>query len=169
MVARDGVMGVQAMRVVGIDPGLSGAIACVSDDTVIVWDTPTFEVVKGKKKRRQINATMFASILAEASPDHVVIEQVNAMPGQGVSSMFNFGRSLGVAEGVVGAMRIPLTMVTPQKWKKALSLSQDKGESRRRASLLFPGNAEDFSRVKDDGRAEAALMAYWHLSAAKEA
>jgi len=149
------------MRVVGIDPGLSGAIGLINDGIVLTWDTPTFEVIKAKKKRRQINANLFARILADCNADHVVVEQVNAMPGQGVASMFNFGRSLGVAEGSIGALQIPLTMVTPQTWKRDLKLSSEMGESRRRASLLYPQYAEQFARVKDDGRAEAVLLAHW--------
>lgn len=149
------------MRVVGIDPGLDGAIGLINDGIVLTWDTPTFEVIKAKKKRRQVNATLLADIIRSAAPDHIILEQVNAMPGQGVASMFNFGRAFGTVEGVVGGLQIPLTMVTPQTWKRDLKLSSDKGESRRRASLLYPQYAEQFARVKDDGRAEAVLLAHW--------
>jgi crossover junction endodeoxyribonuclease RuvC len=94
-------------------------------------------------------------------PDACVIELVSSRPGQGVASMFNFGMSFGVAIGVVQALNIPLHFVTPTKWKKYFSLSSDKEESRRRAINLWPESADRFSRRKDEGRAEAALMAKW--------
>jgi crossover junction endodeoxyribonuclease RuvC len=99
-----------------------------------------------------------------------VIEDVHAMPKQGVSSSFSFGRALGVAEGVLAGNGLSLRYVSPAKWKKALGLSSDKGVSRRRADKgvsrrraieLWPEHAKAFERVKDDGRAEAALLAWW--------
>ena len=92
-----------------------------------------------------------------------VIEDVHAMPKQGVASMFKFGRSLGIAEGVLAGNGCSLRYVTPTKWKRALGLNQDKGASRRRAIELWPSKAGLFKRVKDDGRAEAALIGWWWL------
>lgn len=149
--------------IIGIDPGLSGAIAYLYDDIIATYDMPTFEVIKAKKKRREVDTVQLAEIISEMNPEQVILEQVGAMPGQGVTSMFNFGRSYGAVEGVVGALQIPLTRVTPQRWKSALRLSKDKGESRRRATELFPQYADQWKRVKDDGRAEAALLA-WYLA-----
>jgi crossover junction endodeoxyribonuclease RuvC len=83
------------------------------------------------------------------------------MPGQGVTSMFNFGRSYGDVRGVIGAMEVPLHFVTPQKWKKHFGLSSDKEQSRLRAIRMFPAVADSFKRKKDDGRAEAALIALY--------
>lgn len=147
--------------VIGVDPGLSGAIAYYDGVRVVTFDMPTFEVVQRNKKRREIDAVQMSTIIATYHPQHLILEQVSAMPGQGVTSMFNFGRAYGAVEGVVGALRIPMTRVTPQRWKSALRLNADKGESRRRATQLFPDDAAQWARVKDDGRAEAALLAYY--------
>ena len=149
------------LGVVGIDPGLSGAIAHMYDGVIITADMPIFEVIKAKKKQREVDTVQLATIIANFNPAMIVLEKVHAMPGQGVTSMFNFGRAFGAVEGVVGALRIPITHVTPQRWKSALRLSSDKGESRRRATQLFPASADQWTRVKDDGRAEAALLAWY--------
>jgi crossover junction endodeoxyribonuclease RuvC len=95
---------------------------------------------------------------------HVVVEKVGAMPGQGVSSMFNFGRSAGIIEGVVAALRMPSTYVTPAAWTKAVGRAAGKDASRMRAMELFPTRADLFKRAKDDGRADAALIAYWYIT-----
>ena len=149
------------LGVVGIDPGLSGAIAHMYDGVIITADMPIFEVIKAKKKQREVDAVQLSTIIANFNPSMIVLEKVHAMPGQGVTSMFNFGRAFGAVEGVVGALRIPITHVTPQRWKSALRLSSDKGESRRLATQLFPASADQWTRVKDDGRAEAALLAWY--------
>ncbi len=90
-----------------------------------------------------------------------VVERVSAMPGNGAVSMFNFGRSYGDVRGVIGALDIPLHFVTPQKWKKHFGLTSDKDQSRLRAIRMFPAVADQFKRKKDDGRAEAALIALY--------
>ncbi|NDC04371.1 MAG: hypothetical protein EBZ81_15760 [Betaproteobacteria bacterium] len=90
-----------------------------------------------------------------------VVEQVNAMPGQGVSSMFSFGQAYGVVLGVLAGLSIPATAVTPAIWKKALKLNSGKDAARAKAAQLWPSHAGEFKRVKDDGRAEAALLAYY--------
>ena len=149
------------LGVVGIDPGLSGAIAHMYDGVIITADMPIFEVIKAKKKQREVDAVQLSTIIANFNPAMIVLEKVHAMPGQGVTSMFNFGRAFGAVEGVVGALRIPITHVTPQRWKSALRLSSDKGMSRRLATQLFPASADQWTRVKDDGRAEAALLAWY--------
>tara|TARA_R110000765_G_scaffold16975_4_gene46929 strand:+ start:2495 stop:2974 length:480 start_codon:yes stop_codon:yes gene_type:complete len=149
------------LGVVGIDPGLSGAIAHMYDGVIVTVDMPIFEVIKAKKKQREVDAVQLSTIIANFNPSMIVLEKVHAMPGQGVTSMFNFGRAFGAVEGVVGALRIPITHVTPQRWKSALRLSSDKGESRRLATQLFPASADQWTRVKDDGRAEAALLAWY--------
>ena len=149
------------LGVVGIDPGLSGAIAHMYDGVIVTVDMPIFEVIKAKKKQREVDAVQLSTIIANFNPSMIVLEKVHAMPGQGVTSMFNFGRAFGAVEGVVGALRIPITHVTPQRWKSARGLSSDKGESRRRATQLFPASADQWTRVKDDGRAEAALLAWY--------
>lgn len=146
--------------IVGVDPGLSGAIALLDVDgnLVDVYDMP---VVDG-----HISAAILASYEGwRTTPTrfHAVVEDVHAMPGQGVTSMFTFGRGVGVIEGTFGALGVPVTRVTPQKWKRSFGLGKDKGESRRRALELWPAHASKFARVKDDGRAEAALIGLWYV------
>ena len=151
--------------VIGIDPGISGAIAFFEDGVLQrVEDMPTLGVDSGKTTKRHISAVTLAMYL-EIYPDaHVVIERVGAMPGQGVTSMFNFGRSAGIIEGVAAALRMPHTFVTPQTWTKAVGRAAGKDASRMRAMELFPTRTSLFARVKDDGRADAALIAYWYIS-----
>ena len=153
--------------VIGIDPGISGAISVFDWNTqslLEVMDMPTLEVDSGKTKKRHISAVGLRDILVCYPTDHVVIEKVGAMPGQGVTSMFNFGRSAGIIEGVVAALCNPHTYVTPATWTKAVGRAAGKDASRMRAMELFPTRAELFKRAKDDGRADAALIAYWYLT-----
>lgn len=148
--------------IIGIDPGAKGAIAYVLPDGRLqrVVDMPAVEI----NKKTRIAPQALALMLAANRPAHAFLEQVGAMPGQGVSSMFAFGHCFGAIEGVLAALAIPYTLVTPQVWKKAMQVTSDKGSSRRRAMQLAPGQASDFQRVKDDGRAEAFLIAVWGLS-----
>ena len=142
--------------VMGIDPGISGAVAFyfpMVPGRIAVDDVP---VVGG-----EINVNELARLIRVHRPTLAVIERVSAMPGQGVVSMFNFGRSYGDVRGVIGAMEVPLHFVTPQKWKKHFGLSSDKDESRMRAIRVFPSVAESFKLKKHDGRAEAALIALY--------
>jgi crossover junction endodeoxyribonuclease RuvC len=153
--------------VIGIDPGISGAIAVFdwySYTLKEVIDMPTLEVDSGKTKKRHISAVSLCNYLTVFSNAHVVIEKVGAMPGQGVTSMFNFGRSAGIIEGVVAALRMPHTYVTPAAWTKAVGRAAGKDASRMRAMELFPAKADLFKRAKDDGRADAALIAYWYIT-----
>jgi len=153
--------------VIGIDPGISGAISVFDwyiKSLLEVYDMPTLEVDSGKTKKRHISAVTLRDILEIYPDSHVVVEKVGAMPGQGVSSMFNFGRSAGIIEGVVAALRMSSTYVTPATWTKAVGRAAGKDASRMRAMELFPTRAELFKRAKDDGRADAALIAYWYLT-----
>jgi len=151
--------------VIGIDPGISGAICLFEGGKLVnVIDMPTLEVDSGKTKKRHISAVSLCNYLTVFSNAHVVIEKVGAMPGQGVSSMFNFGRSAGIIEGVVAALRMPHTYVTPQTWTKAVGRAAGKDASRMRAMELFPVKADLFKRAKDDGRADACLIAYWYIT-----
>ena len=127
---------------------------------LLVYDMPIKPMGKGKKA---VCAATCADILDAFEPDVALIERVHAMKGQGVSSCFNFGVSYGVVQGVVTAKRIPLHLITPQEWKKYHRLGPDKGSARGLASRLFPVQADLFSRVRDDGRAEAALLALFGL------
>jgi crossover junction endodeoxyribonuclease RuvC len=153
--------------VIGIDPGISGAISVFNWETqslLEVIDMPTLEVDSGKTKKRHISAAGLRNILEGYPDSHVAIEKVGAMPGQGVSSMFNFGRSAGIIEGVVAGLKLPSTYVTPAAWTKAVGRAAGKDASRMRAMELFPTRAELFKRAKDDGRADAALIAYWYIT-----
>lgn len=145
--------------VIGIDPGLSGALAVVDQrhQLVAVYDMPL--------GNGAVSAQQLVALAPWASPDYgpAVIEDVHAMPKQGVSSSFGFGRSKGVVEGVMATAGRPLVYVAPSTWKRRMGLSRDKGASRQRAVELWPAMADAFRLVKHDGRAEAALIALWYL------
>ena len=155
------------MIYIGIDPGFSGAIAFYApkENIVSIYDMPVYQNAKGKT---EINLYELHEILEPETdePHMAIIEQVAAMRGQGVTSMFRFGQSYGATQMAVAAHKIPMQFVTPAKWKSYLGLSRDKGVSRSLATQRFPKQADLFKRVKDDGRAEAALLAlYGKLSA----
>ena len=150
------------MLIYGIDPGFTGAIALYWPDAgkIEVHDMP---VMKNPKGKTIINPHGVLDILANegSGKSLAVIEQVGAMPGQGVSSMFRFGQGLGVVEACAAASKLPLQYVTPAKWKKHFNLTRNKGVSRGLAMQRFPDYASEFSRAKDDGRAEAVLIALY--------
>lgn len=146
--------------IVGIDPGLTGAIAIVNPDGVLIdaYDMP----VIGK----HINVAQLATYEGWRTTPHLfhaIIEQVASRPGQSSVATFTFGHGVGSVEAMFATLGVPLTRVTPAKWKKHYGLSSDKAESRRRATELWPDKASLFYRAKDDGRAEAALIARYHI------
>ena len=149
------------MIILGIDPGLSGAMAFLDTDTgmIAVEDMPTVEVKRNNKLKREVSPQLVAAIIIKRHVGAAYLEKVNAMAGQGVSSVFSFGRSAGIMEGVLAAFDIPTTLVTPQTWQKAMGVRDGKDGSRERAMQLFPASAELFQRKKDDGRSDAALIA----------
>lgn len=154
--------------IAAIDPGAAGAIAFLSPDGALasVVDMPAVKV--GTKLRVAPQAV--ALLLAARRPSHCFIEQVGAMPGQGVVSMFAFGQAVGILDGAVAALGIPVSYIAPAAWKRGMQVSADKGSSRRRAMQLFPSHADAFQRVRDDGRAEAALLGVYGLrTTAREA
>jgi len=156
------------MIVLSIDPGLSGAIAVFTDDLLVaVIDTPTHELTRNNKTKRQISASGLAAIFRDYKPEHVIVEKVSAMPGQGVTSMFSFGRSFGLIEGIIGALEIPVTYVMPSVWTKGIGRGAGKDASRARACELYPSHQKSFARVKDDGRADAVLIGAWYLKGNK--
>ena len=149
------------MLIYGIDPGFTGAIALYWPDTgkLEVHDMP---VMKNPKGKTIINPHGVLDILAnEGGKSLAVIEQVSAMPGQGVSSMFRFGEGYGHLQMACAASKLPLQYVTAASWKKHFNLSRDKNVSRSLTMQRFPEQAQIFSRSKDDGRAEAALIALY--------
>lgn len=147
--------------IVGFDPGLSGGIAFVSDDGSLI-DCQDLPVI-GEGTQRRVDAANLASIIRQHNPTRAVLEQVGARPGQGVSSMFRFGQSVGTLAGVCGALGLPVTWVSPSKWKREAGLDSTAERSRARAIETWPDKAALFARVKDHNRAEAALLARWAI------
>jgi crossover junction endodeoxyribonuclease RuvC len=148
------------MRVLGIDIGLDGAIALIENgDLLEVHDMPTVTLERNNKSKRMVNAAELARLVRQAAPGCAYLERLNAMPGQGVTSMFSMGQSLGVVLGILAALDIPTTTIPPRTWQRALDVPQGKDGSRYRAAQLFPAHAELFKRVKDNGRSDSALIA----------
>jgi crossover junction endodeoxyribonuclease RuvC len=151
---------------IGIDPGLHGAIAALKDHKCIgLWDTPTTIVKRGKKNHTVYLPASMASILKYLRENYdpvVGLEEVHAMPGQGVTSMFSMGKGSGLWEGIITALGMPLIRIPPQRWKKEMladGRGKDKQASIVRALELFPEAAPQLARKKDEGRAEAILIA----------
>lgn len=144
----------------GIDPGFTGAVACYCPELGIlnVQDMP---VIKNSKGKTVINHTMLFEMFRPVTKVVCMLELVASRPGQGASATFRFGQGFGAIEMALAAHRIPTHYTTPASWKRYFKLSKDKGASRGLATQRFPDNAELFARVKDDGRAEAALIALY--------
>lgn len=157
--------------IIGIDPGASGAIVALRDDGDYVTHLPMPTIKVGAKSR--VNGAAVAAFLSTLKADrpwerfHCYLEQVGAMPGQGVSSMFTFGHAAGLVEGVVTGLGIPLTLVTPQAWKKTAGLiGSDKDAARSRAIQLFPGLRILDQKAKGQAVADAILIARHGISLA---
>ncbi len=140
------------MRVIGIDPGLSGAIAVLDGKKVLgLFDMPVMS--EGKKNKRQLNSAQLVNIIKEFMNNKediaVIVEQVNAMPGQGVTSMFNFGQTFGAIKGVCAALKLPIFFVRPSKWKKYFELiNSSKDASRTKAIEMYPSLSGQLSKKK---------------------
>ena len=151
------------MLIFGIDPGVSGAISVLENKKVIeVFDMPT--MIDGKKNKKQVNGAQVTNIIKERLNKNqeiiVVVEHVNAMPGQGVTSMFNFGQSFGVIKGICSALSIPIYFVRPMKWKKYFNLIKtNKDASRTKVIEVYPEISSKLSRKKDSNKADAILIA----------
>ena len=151
------------MMIFGIDPGISGAISILENKKVIeVFEMPT--MIDGKKNKKQVNGSQLTNIIKERLSDGketiVVVEHVNAMPGQGVTSMFNFGQSFGVIKGVCSALSLPIYFVRPTKWKKYFNLIKtNKDASRTKVIEVYPEISSQLSRKKDANKADAILIA----------
>jgi len=156
------------MLIIGIDPGISGSICFFEDGKILdVIEMPT--MTDGKKNKRQVNgAQVYNEIIKrvkkiENKNVRVVIEQVSAMPGQGVTSMFNFGQSFGILKGICSAMQLPMYFVRPAKWKKYFGLiKSEKDASRTKAIEAFPYFSSELSRKKDSNKADAILIASFY-------
>jgi crossover junction endodeoxyribonuclease RuvC len=144
--------------VAGVDPGLSGAIAILGDSTLTVLDMPTLQI-KGKRILDLYALAQFFDL--NGNVKLATIEDPHAMPGQGVSSMFKFGFNCGAVQAMVASAFIPMKLVSPASWKGAMGLGKDKDASRRLASQIMPRFSHLWARAKDDGRAEAALLALY--------
>ena len=144
-------------KILGIDPGASGALALLdtSTQTLVTHDMP---VIRTRNQGTQISEQLLVDLLRDLSPEVAWIERVHSMPKQGVASSFSFGVAYGMARGAVAGLAVPVLLVTPNEWKREFRLTADKQQARVMATRLFPHNAKDFSRVRDHGRAEAALL-----------
>jgi hypothetical protein len=152
------------MKIVAIDPGLSGAAVVLEQigGAVMLVSVIDLPIVREGAKRR-LDAVTFACWLFDHAPRHAYIENARAMPKQGVTSMFRYGRLAGALEGTVAACRIPMTLVEPTTWKRCLKLSPNKEDCRARAIQLLPNAAGDLQRSKDHHRAEALLLGLYGL------
>ena len=161
------------MLIIGIDPGISGSICFFEDGKILdVIEMPT--MTEGKKNKRQVNgAQIYNEIFKRVKKNdekniRVIIEQVSAMPGQGVTSMFNFGQSFGILKGICSAMRLPMYFVRPTKWKKYFNLiNSEKDASRTRAIEIFPYFSSQLSKKKDSNKADAILIASFYYETYK--
>ena len=154
------------MRIIGIDPGLSGGIAILDNSKVMeLFDMPVMP--DGKKNKRQLNSALLVKLIK----DHIknledtvmVVEQVNAMPGQGVTSMFNFGQTFGAIKGICAALGLPIFFVRPAKWKKHFELiNSTKDASRTKAIEMYPAFSDKLSKKKDVNKSDAILIARYY-------
>ena len=151
------------MIIIGIDPGLSGAIAVLENNEVKkILEIPVMS--EGKKNKRQLNNAQLVNLLKDNIKDFndaaVVVEQVNAMPGQGVTSMFNFGQTFGAIKGICAALGLPIYFVRPAKWKKHFDLiNSSKDASRTKVIEMYPLLSSQLSRKKDVNKSDAILIA----------
>ena len=161
------------MIIIGIDPGISGSICFLKDGKIIdVVEMPT--MTEGKKNKRQVNGSQIYNEIikrinkSDTQDIRVVIEQVSAMPGQGVTSMFNFGQSFGILKGICSAMQLSMYFVRPAKWKKYFNLiNSEKDASRARAIEIFPYFSSQLSKKKDSNKADAILIASFYYETYK--
>ena len=162
-------------RALGIDPGVTGAVALIERgpgrETVQVWDMPVLTIRSGRSTKTKVDAHGLVRVLSQAGdvlfgsvPVHAFIENVHAMPGQGVTSMFSFGTSLGVILGIIAAQDVPYTMVEPNVWTRAMMVKRVDDASRVRALQLFPQASHLLTRKSDHGRADAILLAAYGLN-----
>ena len=161
------------MLIIGIDPGISGSICFFEDGKILdVLEMPT--MTDGKKNKKQVNGAQIYNEIStkirgiEKQNLRVIIEQVSAMPGQGVTSMFNFGQSFGILKGICSAMQLPMYFVRPAKWKKYFGLiNSEKDASRTKAIEMFPYFSSQLSKKKDSNKADAILIASFYYETYK--
>ncbi len=163
------------MLIIGIDPGISGAICFMEDGKITdVIEMPS--MAEGKKNKKQVNSSQIFNEISSKIKNYnknevkVVIEHVTAMPGQGVTSMFNFGQSFGVLKGICSAMQLSMFFIRPAKWKKYFGLiNTEKDASRTKVIEIFPYISSELSRKKDSNKADAVLIASFFYNTYKKA
>ena len=154
------------MRIIGIDPGLNGAIAVLQENKVKeIFDVPVMP--EGKKNKSQLNSAQLVKLLKDIISDNkevaVIVENVSAMPGQGVTSMFNFGQTFGAIKGICAALGLPIFFVRPAKWKKHFDLiNSSKDASRTKAIEMYPSISDQLSKKKDVNKSDAILIARFY-------
>ena len=161
------------MLIIGIDPGISGSICFFENGKILdVVEMPT--MTEGKKNKRQANGSQIYNEIikrinkTEKQNIRVIIEQVSAMPGQGVTSMFNFGQSFGILKGICSAMQLSMYFIRPTKWKKYFGLiNSEKDASRTKAIEMFPYFSPHLSKKKDSNKADAILIASFYYETYK--
>ena len=161
------------MLIIGIDPGISGSICFLEDGKILdVIEMPT--MTEGKKNKKQVNGSQIFNEITKRIKNidkkniKVIIEQVSAMPGQGVTSMFNFGQSFGILKGICSAMQLPVYFIRPAKWKKYFNLiNSEKDASRTKAIEMFPYFSSQLSKKKDSNKADAILIASFYYETYK--
>ena len=161
------------MLIIGIDPGISGSICFFQDGKIVdVLEMPT--MTEGKKNKKQVNGSQIFNEISDKIKNldkkdvKVVVEQVSAMPGQGVTSMFNFGQSFGILKGICSTMQLSMYFVRPAKWKKYFNLiNSEKDASRTKAIEIFPYFSSQLSKKKDSNKADAILIASFYYETYK--
>ena len=156
------------MLIIGIDPGITGSICFFEDGKILdVIEMPT--MTEGKKNKKQVNGSQIYNEIfkrineTDKKEIKVIIEQVSAMPGQGVTSMFNFGQSYGILKGICSAMQLSMYFIRPAKWKKYFNLiNSEKDASRTKAIEIFPYFSNNLSKKKDSNKADAILIASYY-------
>lgn len=157
--------------IVAIDPGLAGALAFLragENGTVQllhIEDMPTAKAAQGRSMKAHLLLPTLADLIENPLfyPQSAVVEEVGAMPGQGVTSMFRFGDTYGAIRGVLAGLRLPTEPLRPQVWQRVVGLRAGDDAGRLRAQQFFPRQAHYFSRKKDHNRADAALIGYARL------
>ena len=161
------------MLIIGIDPGISGSICFFENGKINdVIEMPT--MTEGKKNKKQVNGSQIYNEISkrinkfQKKDIRVIVEQVSAMPGQGVTSMFNFGQSFGILKGICSAMQLPIYFVRPAKWKKYFNLiNSEKDASRTRVIEIFPYFSSQLTKKKDANKADAILIASFYYETYK--
>jgi len=163
------------MLIIGIDPGISGSICFFEDGKILdVVEMPT--MTEGKKNKKQVNGSQIYNEISKRIKEidkrniRVVIEQVSAMPGQGVTSMFNFGQSFGILKGICSAMQLSMYFIRPAKWKRYFNLiNSEKDASRTKVIEIFPYFSLNLAKKKDSNKADAILIASYYYETFKNA